>query len=102
MPIDTQKLEEVAREELRLLWKDLADARSYSVNGAWSIRCDELVERINALTTLVGPTPWDEISIPLLEAGIYQRVHADLGIPVEVDMERAMRAKASMEQRGAW
>lgn len=102
--IDTRKLEEVARTELAYLWGDLNDARMYATNGQWSMKCDSLVERIKHLTPLVGPTPWDEIQIPLLELGIYQRVHAELGIDVpEVhpDMERVAKLRADLERQAA-
>jgi hypothetical protein len=97
--IETQKLEEVAREELSLLWGDLHRARQSAINGRWSIQCDHLVERIKALTPLVGPTPWDEIQIPLLEHGIYQRVHEELGVTVNVDMDRVAETRASIDGR---
>lgn len=93
--IDTAKLEEVARTELAFLWGDLNDARMYAINGQWSMRCDSLVERIKHLTPLVGPTPWDEIQIPLLELGIYQRIHAELDIDVpemRADLDRQAAA----------
>jgi hypothetical protein len=99
MSIDGQKLEEVAREELGLLWGDLNRARQSAINGEWSMNCDHLVERIMALTPLVGPTPWEEIQIPLLELGIYQRVHAELGVPVDVDMERVAKTRTSIDGR---
>ncbi|MFE9735443.1 hypothetical protein ACFYO9_33870 [Streptomyces sp. NPDC005863] len=78
--IDTEKLTEVAREELARLWSDLETARQHALNGQWSVACDDIEERIKALTPLIGPTPWGDIQIPLLELGIYQRIHADLGI----------------------
>lgn len=99
-PTDDRSLEDVAREELGLLWNDLNRERSLAINGEWSMNCDHLVERIKALTPLVGPTPWEEIQIPLLELGIYQRVHTELGIPVDVDMERIAKTRASIERRG--
>ncbi|GFE20000.1 hypothetical protein [Streptomyces nigrescens] len=99
MAIDHQKLEEVAREQLVLLWGDLERARCSAINGKWSMMCDSLVERIKSLTPLVGPTPWEEIQIPLLELGIYQQVHAELGIPVDVDMERVAKTRESIDGR---
>ncbi|MEU1071959.1 MULTISPECIES: hypothetical protein [unclassified Streptomyces] len=101
MAIDAQKLEEVAREELRLLWKDLEAARGTAIDGKWSMLCDHLVHRISELATLLGPTPWEEISIPLLETGIYQRVHRELDVNAPVDMERVAETRASIDGRGA-
>lgn len=97
---DTAKLLEVAREELGLLWGDLNGARQSAVNGEWSMKCDHLVERIKALTPLVGPTPWEEISIELLEMGIYQRVHSELGIEVAPDMDRVAGVRSRIDVRG--
>ncbi|MEU5580913.1 hypothetical protein ABZ791_30015 [Streptomyces huasconensis] len=86
------RLRDVAREELAFLWDDLHDAQCSAAGERWSMACDRLVERIKALTQLVGPTPWDEVQIPLLVNGVYQRIHDELGIPVTVDMERVARA----------
>ncbi|MGW7350920.1 hypothetical protein [Streptomyces sp. NPDC054784] len=86
MTVDAERLEAAAREELVCLWGDLDEARRRALNGVWSMGCDGLVERIKRLTVLVGPTPWDEIQLPLLEDGVYQRLHAELGVEAPVDM----------------
>jgi len=98
--IDAERLEQVAREELSFLWGDLNTARRNAYRGQWSIQCDHIVGRIETLTPLFGPTPWDEIQIPLLEDGIYQRIHAELGIEVSVDMERVGRLRAKLNTTG--
>lgn len=92
-----KRLQAAVRGELADLWCDLHRAQSYAINGKWSMACDNLEERIKLLTPLVGATPWDEIQIPLLENGVYQRIHADLGIAVEPDMERVAECRARME-----
>ena len=102
--IDIDRLVEVARKELACLWGDLNSARRSAINGEWSIRCESLVERIKDLTALVGPTPWDEIQLPLLEAGIYQRVHAELGIEtpvVQPDMDAVTDMRARLDAQSA-
>ena len=102
--IDTQKLEEAARMELAFLWGDLDTARRNAYNGEWSTACDGLEERIKTLTTLIGPTPWQQIQIPLMELGIYQRIHADLGIDVpEVrpDMGVIAAMRADLDRQAA-
>jgi hypothetical protein len=91
---DAAKLLNVAREELAWLWSDLDAARRRAYHGQWSVTCDNLVERIKNLTSLTGPTPWDNVPIPLLEADIYQRVHEELGIEVAVDMVRVAECRA--------
>ncbi|WP_431038902.1 hypothetical protein ACQYWQ_29750 [Streptomyces sp. P6-2-1] len=85
--IGTGPLSAALQEELAHLWRDLDDARHGAVNGYWSMRCDWLVSRIKRITPLVGPTPYQHIQTPLLEQGIYQRVHAELGMPAPVDMD---------------
>lgn len=98
MPADeTTALREAVREELVLLWDDLHEARSYAINGEWSIRCDSLVDRIKTLTPLLGPTPWGEIQIRLIEDGIYQRVNAEMGIEVAPDMAKIAELRAYMD-----
>ncbi|MFJ6119796.1 hypothetical protein [Streptomyces sp. NPDC092129] len=85
------------------MWGDLNEARQSAINGQWSIRCDNLEARIKSLTQVVGPTPWDEIQIPLLELGIYQR-HAELCIDVpevQPDMERVAKLRADLERQAA-
>ncbi|MEU8623294.1 hypothetical protein [Streptomyces sp. NPDC048669] len=97
--IDAERLEQVAREELGYLWGDLNTARQNAIRGQWSIQCDGIEDRIKALTALVGPTPWDEIQISLLESGIYQRIHAELGIEVAPDMERVTQVRENSSSR---
>ena len=100
MSIDTDRLIEVAREELACLWRDLEDARGSAISGQWSIRCDNLVDRMKDLTLLVGPTPWDELPITILESGIYQRIHAAWGIDgpdVQPDMARVAEVRARLD-----
>lgn len=98
---DARTLDDAARWELELLWGDLHDARRSAANGAWSIRCDGLAARIKMFTRLVGPTPWEKIQIPLLEDGIYQRIHAEVGVPVEVDMTRVAETRQYINERMA-
>lgn len=102
--IDAEKLEAVARTELACLWGDLEVARQYAHNGEWSVTCDGLVERIKDLTQVIGPTPWGQIQIPLLELGIYQRVHEELGIDqpeVQPDMVKVAEMRAVLERQAA-
>src|SRR6266487_312620 len=92
-------LEDAARDELDALWADLDTAVRYAANGQWSITCDWLTDRIKRLTQLVGPTPWEQVQIPLLESGVYQRLHAELDVSVEVDMARVAEVRASIDAR---
>lgn len=83
------------------MWEDLYEARNSSINGEWSIRCDHLVGRIKNLTLLVGPTPWNEIQASLLETGVYQRVHTEIGVTVHPDVEHVMQERRRVEKRVA-
>ena len=96
---DSEELLEVARGELVCLWGDLDEARRDAYGDQWSMGCDSLVERIKALTPLVGPTPWAQVQIPLLEDGVYQRVHQELGIEVTVDMDAVAEHRAWLDQQ---
>ena len=74
------------RYELESLWGDLCDSQRNAQNGVWSIACDDVEDRIKALTVLVGHTNWQKIPLTLLMNGVYQRIHRDLGIRVRPDM----------------
>ncbi|MFJ6850392.1 hypothetical protein ACIQM3_07610 [Streptomyces sp. NPDC091271] len=94
--IETDHLNRVAREGLGYLRGDLQDARRSAIGDQCAIQCDHIKERSKALTPLVGPTPSDEIQIPLLEDGVYRRIHADLGVEVTVGMERVSHVQAGL------
>ncbi|MEU9120000.1 hypothetical protein AB0C96_09085 [Streptomyces sp. NPDC048506] len=101
---ELETLRAAIRDELDGLWNDLDTARRGALNGQWSMQCDFLVDRIKNLTALVGPTPWHSIELPLLEDGIYQRVHTELGMDAPVDMEHVARTRERIDadrQRGA-
>lgn len=93
-----EQLAEACRE-LRWLWGDLNTARYSAIRGKWSMECDSLVERIKLLTKLVGPTPWEVIQIGLLEDGIYQRVHEEIGVPAAVDMAGVAKTRRYIEEQ---
>jgi hypothetical protein len=95
--IDEGKLEEAARTELALLWRDLESACRAAADGRWSMRCDSVVDRIKALTALVGPTPWDEVPPVLVETRLYQEIHLAIGIDTEVKAWQIAEAKALAE-----
>lgn len=78
-------LEDAARAELVNLWDDLEKAIDAAHHGGWSTGCIGIAERIHNLTQFVGPTRWNDVSIRLLESGVWQRLHAEWGIAVEID-----------------
>lgn len=90
--IEADHLVQVARQELGYLH----EACRSPVQDQWSIQCDHIKERIKALTPLVGPTPRNEIQMPLLKDGIYQQIHATLGIEVTVDIEQVSQVRARL------
>lgn len=89
---------EAVCDELEYLWGDLDNAMRYALNGRWSIQCDGLVDRIKTLTQLVGPTSWDKIPLSMLENGVYQRLHDDLGIRVTPDMAKVAEIRKRLSR----
>lgn len=100
-PAEPSSVEDAARKELRCLWDDLREAKQSALDGNWSMKCDRIVHRIRRLTGHVGPTPWEQVFIGLLEDGTYQQVHADMGVAVDVDMVKVAETRASIEARMA-
>jgi hypothetical protein len=82
------------RWELECLWDDLSQAVRSALNGTWSMKCDSLEDRIKRLTPLVGPTRWEAIQIHLIESGVYQRIHSEIGVEVSPDMEQVAETRA--------
>lgn len=99
---ELETLRATLREELSYLWTDLQTARRSAYRGGWSMQCDWLVERIKTITPLVGPTPWTELDIKLIEDGVYQRIHAEIGVDAPYDEEgvRKHRARLNASARG--
>ena len=94
----SDELRAACQQELEYLWDDLETARRNAIlPGTWSMSCESVEHRIKQLTPLVGPTPWEKIQMSLLELGIYQRIHADLGIEVTVDMAKVAEMRAYID-----
>ena len=93
----TQQLEDALREELQQLWNDLFWAIRSAHNDEWSVQCDNLASRIQALTKLVGPTPPEQISYGLLREGqeVYERLHTEIG--ADIDREELARCRSAAE-----
>lgn len=89
------------RIELEQMWADLDQARMDAVAAGerWSPACEAIEGRIKQLTRQVGPTPWQVIPIPLLELGIYQRIHAEIGVEAPVDMDTVLQCRSLMRGR---
>lgn len=84
-------------EELSCLWTDLQTARRDAYRDQWSMQCDWLVERIKTITPLVGPTSWENLDIQLIEDGIYQRIHSELGVEAPIDMDGVRKHRAYLD-----
>lgn len=85
-------LEDAVREELVMMWADLAREVRYAINGRWSVACESLVTRIVILSRLAEPTPWESIQFPLLLDGTWQGITGAAGFdvpqPGESDLQR--------------
>lgn len=96
---DPDSLESFAQWELQCLWSDLSEAIRRAIRCTWSIQALGLKDRIQALTRLVGPAGWESIPIDLLESGVYQQVHQEIGVHVEPDMDRVAEVRRSIDGR---
>ena len=83
------------RDELVYLWTDLAEAYRWSraTPPETSMGCENLINRIHAITALVGPISSDQIEMPFLLTGMYEQVHAQTGITVTVPKETLQQAR---------
>ena len=97
---EKEQLRAALREELANLWTDLAHETRWAHNGRWSIACDNLLARITAITELVGPVRWEDMPYELLwdGSGLYRRMHAEMGVAVEVDEVGLARYLKEMER----
>lgn len=98
---ELETLREALAEELSYLWTDLQSARRDALNGSWSMGCDWFESRIKTLTPLVGPTSWEKLDIQLIEDGVYQRIHQELGIDAPYDDEGVRKHRASLDESTA-
>lgn len=88
------------QEEQLILWSDLSDAISTSINGHWSMRAANIARRINEAARLVGPTPHGEVPWPLVAGGVYEAVYAAAGIQPDMpDETEWLRSDALMAER---
>jgi hypothetical protein len=83
------------RDELEHLWNDLVEGyrMSRATPPEQSMECLGLVERIKTITKLVGPLPAEKITMPFLLTGMYERVHAEIGIDASVPPKILQRAR---------
>jgi hypothetical protein len=87
-------LHDAAVAEQVQLWGDLEEATRTAIRTCWSIRCEGVAYRIQSLALLVGPTPWDEVSVRLLRDGVYARVLTEVGLPVPaIDWDAVARCE---------
>lgn len=81
--------------ELEHLWDDLAeDYRMSRANPPeQSIGCLGRIERIQTITKLVGPCSPGAIPMTFLLTGVYEKVHAEIGITAIVPEETLQAAR---------
>jgi hypothetical protein len=94
---DFDVLASAVRLELVNLWSDLEDAVRMAANGTWSGGCERLKERIKALSDLVGPASWQDISIPFLLSDTYRTVCEDIGHPCTAPADELAKIRARWE-----
>lgn len=97
---ELETLRNALAEELSYLWTDLQSARHDALNGSWSVGCEWFEGRIKAITPLVGPTPWEKLDIQLIEDGVYQRIHQELGIEAPYDEEGVRKHREQLDNTG--
>jgi hypothetical protein len=90
--------ESALRWLLELAWSGLELARREALNERWSIRCDHEVCRIIGITRLIGPLPWEHIPVDLILDGIYERIHAGIGVPTPLSDDNRQRAREVKER----
>lgn len=83
------------REELMYLWGDLASAYrdSRATPPEASIGCENLTYRIHTITALIGPISSNQIEMPFLLTGMYEKVHAAAGVVVSVPEDTLQMAR---------
>lgn len=94
---ELETLREALAEELSYLWTDLQSARRDALNGKWSMGCDWFEGRIKTITPLVGPTSWENLDIELIEDGVYQRIHREIGVDAPFDEEGVRKHRARLD-----
>jgi hypothetical protein len=94
---ELETLRTALRDELACLWSDLQAARRSAHRDSWSLQCDWIEGRIKKITPLVGPTPWTELNIGLIEDGVYQRIHAEIGVEAPYDEDGVRKHRAWLD-----
>lgn len=80
MSNDYEQYKKWIEDEQRLLWDDLKQAITFSLNGIWSIKSSHIACRIVEAARLVGPSPADGINWPILASGVYAQILISGGI----------------------
>ncbi len=103
--VSREDLASALRTELVDLWADLEHASrdSRAPAGAWSMGQENLLERIKAISGLVGPAPWRDISVPFLLSETYRAACERIGYPVQAsDAELAGQREWWTAQVATW
>lgn len=91
------------RTELEHLWDDLADdyRMSRATPPEQSIGCLGRIERIQAITKLVGPCSPGAIPMTFLLTGVYEKVHAQIDIEATVPEDTLKAARKYVAEQEA-
>jgi hypothetical protein len=84
--VKRKQLVKALRHELMYLWCDLdwAYRESRATPPEKSPGCEGLIDRIQRVSRLVGPISPDQVSMPFLLTGMFEQVHAAMGLEVTV------------------
>ena len=84
--------------ELINLWADMGSAYHYrqTRGGGWSMKMEDLAERIRSLSRILGAVPWRHIAVTLLRTDVYPRVYEGMDYepidwPQIEELERSLR-----------
>lgn len=95
-------VESALERELVHLWYDLFWARRMAHRDGWSMACEGIVGRIASLSRVMGRgTPWGAVPISLIVEGVWQAVHAAIGVEVEPPDMAEVMALHEEDQRQA-
>jgi hypothetical protein len=91
---DRSNKSRLLRKALEYAWTDfVVDVRSAVVPGSVSMSMEWRIEWIKELSEAIGPISWEHVEMGLLESGWFQRIHEQLGYPVDHEAIRVALVK---------
>lgn len=97
------ELKQALRTELEHMWDDLAEdyRMSRATPPEQSMGCESRIERIQTITRLVGPCPPGAIPMAFLLTGLYEKVHAQIGITATIPEDTLRSARKYVAEQKA-